>query len=878
MNVKPSLYHHLTQITVVLFVAHLVFGCIDDPESFEASAPPADTTPDTGVTDTATPGDVSDTPGDVPDTPGDVSDAPGDVSDAPGDVPDTPGDVSDAPGDEDGGATDSEDDTATGCSPTCEAGESCEDSSDCRSEVCIGGVCQAHTCDDGVHNGDETDVDCGGPDCPPCATGDACAIESDCTTGLCVNGQCTAAASCQQLQTLGADLPSGDYIVDPPGNEGEAIEVHCDFEADGGVGYTMVRIDDEELTESQDDYRASCRALGMELIVPRTRAHAEAILEFNGGTPPNIVGVYPQFAGAVGLHNWQGRCQGEPCTFYMDDSDSAGCTGFEPSGDNAMGSALYRVDEGCFFGAWNDNPNNHVDLQGSVICSTNDAGPKTQNSCLDYRLDDAVHNAGPEGISGVYSLVDTSGDPYDAYCEMSTAGGGWTLSMKIDGHYPTFDYDAVWWTNDELLAPHAADLDYNQSKLQSFNDQSFSQLLVGLEAPFDYTGRPHFRWLPLAVEGASLQAVFDENEFVSTNAGRASWKGLVEGSSLQCNCNMEGLNVRSPDSTTHVQTRVGFIANNQQDCGSPDSMIGLGGTGNACGQPTHSAGHSTGCNLYGNYDADFLAGDTAGCYPNDGDRNVIGFGALFVRDIPVLESCQALYDEGITRSGVYPIAPDGDDPINAYCEMELAGGGWTLVVINGTDGRPFRWSQNDYPRPGASYYGNHVAMLDDVDAIQSGAANAHNYSIDAEVLFEESGREFLTFVGGSTTDYVTGELPAECNFFDGSQICEENTYTGLTVYDSDGAVVTDEAQACTTEAGLHPEDSFDEFGLHLVVGTQQDTFHCFGSEGSPVGHQDWGRIYTTFEGGEHDHHWHTGVHSHWNDDGELNQAGFLLLR
>ncbi|HEY1585426.1 MAG TPA: hypothetical protein VGH63_07025, partial [Polyangia bacterium] len=39
-------------------------------------------------------------------------------------------------------------------------------------------------CHDGVQNGDETDVDCGGT-CAPCATGSVCSIAKDCTSMLC---------------------------------------------------------------------------------------------------------------------------------------------------------------------------------------------------------------------------------------------------------------------------------------------------------------------------------------------------------------------------------------------------------------------------------------------------------------------------------------------------------------------------------------------------------------------------------------------------------------------------------------------------------------------------------------------------------------------
>ena len=39
------------------------------------------------------------------------------------------------------------------------------------SGVCTGGVCQTPACTDGVKNGSETDVDCGGGSCPGCGTG-----------------------------------------------------------------------------------------------------------------------------------------------------------------------------------------------------------------------------------------------------------------------------------------------------------------------------------------------------------------------------------------------------------------------------------------------------------------------------------------------------------------------------------------------------------------------------------------------------------------------------------------------------------------------------------------------------------------------------------
>ncbi len=57
---------------------------------------------------------------------------------------------------------------------------------------CTDGICTgaAPTCSDGEKNGDETDVDCGGPDCSPCDEGEECIVSSDCESSICENGLC----------------------------------------------------------------------------------------------------------------------------------------------------------------------------------------------------------------------------------------------------------------------------------------------------------------------------------------------------------------------------------------------------------------------------------------------------------------------------------------------------------------------------------------------------------------------------------------------------------------------------------------------------------------------------------------------------------------
>ncbi len=82
-------------------------------------------------------------------------------------------------------------DCGGGTCTTCAAGQHCAAPGDCASGVCTSGICQGPTCFDGVKNGVETDVDCGGGgSCQKCAAGQTCLVSSDCQSGVCTAGFC----------------------------------------------------------------------------------------------------------------------------------------------------------------------------------------------------------------------------------------------------------------------------------------------------------------------------------------------------------------------------------------------------------------------------------------------------------------------------------------------------------------------------------------------------------------------------------------------------------------------------------------------------------------------------------------------------------------
>ncbi len=50
-------------------------------------------------------------------------------------------------------------------------------------------------CTDGIKNGAESDIDCGGGTCPRCQGGQICASRNDCHTALCTTGTCQSCAA-----------------------------------------------------------------------------------------------------------------------------------------------------------------------------------------------------------------------------------------------------------------------------------------------------------------------------------------------------------------------------------------------------------------------------------------------------------------------------------------------------------------------------------------------------------------------------------------------------------------------------------------------------------------------------------------------------------
>jgi hypothetical protein len=78
---------------------------------------------------------------------------------------------------------------------------------------CQDGACVDAKCDDGVKDGTETDVDCGGDQCDGCPNLDKCKIAEDCKSGFCNAGTCTPCGDADCPMT-GARTTSGSSATE----------------------------------------------------------------------------------------------------------------------------------------------------------------------------------------------------------------------------------------------------------------------------------------------------------------------------------------------------------------------------------------------------------------------------------------------------------------------------------------------------------------------------------------------------------------------------------------------------------------------------------------------------------------------------------------
>jgi hypothetical protein len=460
------------------------------------------------------------------------------------------------------------------CPTKCADGKGCSVAADCATATCSGGKCVAAACVDTVKNGTETDVDCGGT-CGKCADTKTCAVAADCTSAVC------DATTKKCLAPLCTDTVKN----------GTESDVDC-----GGTCPNKCA-DTKSCAVAADCTSGVCNA--------GTKKCSAAIctdLAKNGTeTDVDCGGTC-----ATKCADTKSCLVGTDCTSGVCDAGTHKCSvpacpdGVKNGGETDLDCGGANCATKCAIG------------KTCAVSTDCDKAICTALACRVGASCKEIKTAVPGSASGVYTIdPDGAGgvDPFQAYCDMTNDGGGWTLAIKADGAQTTLGYDSALWTNTTLLNPDKPDLDTNEAKLQSFNGLAFTEVRVAI------TDAAVTRSVIIPKVATSLADVFNPTVYQASLLGRAAWKGIMAAGSLQVNCNQEGFSSNpAPGNPAFARVRIGIVSNQENDCNSPDSWIGVGGFGAPCGGDPNTS-----------------VGNVATCGGDVGDVNVKAFGYVMVR-------------------------------------------------------------------------------------------------------------------------------------------------------------------------------------------------------------------------------------------------------
>ncbi|HEX2673749.1 MAG TPA: carbohydrate binding domain-containing protein [Polyangiaceae bacterium] len=131
------------------------------------------------------------------------------------------------------------------CGP-CDDTKNCGEARDCKSLICTNGKCIAATCNDGVKNQGESEIDCGAPCAPAkaCGLGVHCNSEADCASWVCspTTAKCIADNVVVAPADIIDDFEDGDFTVAQLGGRNGNWYVYSDKTPAGTLGFDVVGI------------------------------------------------------------------------------------------------------------------------------------------------------------------------------------------------------------------------------------------------------------------------------------------------------------------------------------------------------------------------------------------------------------------------------------------------------------------------------------------------------------------------------------------------------------------------------------------------------------------------------------------------------------
>jgi hypothetical protein len=279
-----------------------------------------------------------------------------------------------------------------------------------------GGACHVN----GVQDGNETDIDCGGPDCPPCTTGKVCTNSIPSDQANCISGYCASQAGMYLCQApinnsyemvvliLGSDQTAVDH-------NGHLINNYCNPSVSAMAGQAATAL-------ATSNIHTSVIAIG-----PAQSSTANAIAQAGGGLAFQFASNtnHPNSGNDVASEIAQALAQirdyDYPCYEFLPppalfNSQNA-TVSYNGTSTNNVQTPLPQVMNGaCGNGnGWYYNaPTNPSEI---FLCPT---------SCTALRNDTTVATTYSLGCPGHFSMNSTMIPPYQGMCPTEGTQVEWT--------------------------------------------------------------------------------------------------------------------------------------------------------------------------------------------------------------------------------------------------------------------------------------------------------------------------------------------------------------------------------------------------------------------------------------------------------------------
>ncbi|MCO4762789.1 MAG: hypothetical protein KC502_14845 [Myxococcales bacterium] len=205
-----------------------------------------------------------------------------------------------------------------------------------------------------------------------------------------------------------------------------------------------------------------------------------------------------------------------------------------------------------------------------AVCTAPEAAPNTApTSCKALLAADSAATSGvrwlqPAGLAA----------PVSAHCDQDH-GGGWTLVMKTAGKNKDFAFEGKNWAAKPKGPTLSPGPQVGEAVLPTYWTVPVTEVrLVMLHKKVT-------RAVVLPAKGASLHAVIQSKKGLETDIGLPQWKQLLTDASLQRSCHAEGISAGQLSKIARV--RIGILGNNENDCVTSDSWLGMGANDLICG-------------------------------------------------------------------------------------------------------------------------------------------------------------------------------------------------------------------------------------------------------------------------------------------------------